>query len=173
MTEDEEKKNKSCNKDKEFNITFGKKTNQLELIISNADELEYYIDDILYLNDLVNKISNISGFRDEFISLFSVNKENIEFYFDISAWSQWEKSALILFTRFPFPTSRDYVSIHDIPKGNLNKYLSRYEEYFKKFSNNQISLTREGFIFILDKLRSEMIKERKSEKETEITEESE
>lgn len=173
MKDEDDGEKISNRQEKKYNLFFGKNKNHLELVIDNPEELESHIDDILYLNDLLNKIGKISNYRDEFGSLFSVSKRVIEFYFDMTKWSQWEKAALILFTRFPFPTNRDYVSNHDIPKGNLNKYLTRYEEYFRKFNGNQISLTQKGFYYILDKLNKEMITESKSDEDTENSEESE
>ena len=124
--------------------------NQVEFEINEHTDIDSNIDKILFYMDRINLISSLSSLRYKYTNLFSISLEKVEFGTPIRDWSEWERVALILFTRHPFATNKDYIWKHEITAKNLNTHLVQKDDYFKKFNKKQIGLTDLGYSYILN-----------------------
>lgn len=131
---------------------------QIKYEIDNLADIDTNIDMILLYLDRIHLINHLSSQRIKFIDCFTVKHDKVEFNSSIVNWSEWEKIALILFTRHPFPTDRDYVWRNEITPKNLNSHLVQKSDYFKKYENNQIGISDEGYKYIINKLEKEKSK---------------
>lgn len=144
---------------KEFIFRIGTKQDLIEFSITNSSEIEDNIDEILYYKDILEKVSKISSLRTKFSEVFEATPERVYFYFDEKRIKVWEKIGIMLFSRYPFPTNRDYIYKYGITNSNLITYLDRHEDIFLKFDDNRITLSKKGFNHILDKLNELMPEE--------------
>ena len=137
--------------EEEIHIKQRKENFVLEISI-NDKELIANHEKLFDVLDFIDRTNNFFELRNKFKDLFIVIPEQVIFRSLAEKWFEWEKVLLLLFTRFPYPTEREYIWKHDIKQVNLRNIIKDKKEFIMSVDEDHLLLTSEGLKYILEKL---------------------
>ena len=138
--------------EEKYKVFFKISENFVAISFKDNEELLSKIEDFVENLDTIEMINENLMIRKKYRNVFRVKKDDLIFLTNIEEWKNYDKVALTLLSKHPFPTERSYVWKFGFDASTLRNVIYNNKDDIYTLGENLIGLTKIGKINFENKL---------------------